>query len=504
MRCLVLLPFVLADQHINAASFAAPEGQLTPLVDAEEEEESTLAGSCTTEVCGDGAYSCGGGDEQAHKWIYSDEQTGSCASLWSLEEVPCYKKEKAWSETLGKCVELPWSDFSSCFLEVIEEQGETCDSNEWVKEHCQPSCRQYVIQLQKYVQGEEPQCFHPWSEGTSKRDAKASKVGLLFLIGDEWPQRELWEQFIAPIRNEVTVHVHTTNSSLLSGTSLGRMFPAALIQDAKRCKWYELQFCFRRLLEAALQDPKVESFAILGPKTIPLKTPQALIAAMPGSDSKSRFCFFSQKYQGYANRPGVKLGDQPSGAVAAEWAATEWAETHQKAALFETQTNQLLFKTQAWFTMVRRHAEAIVSYFNSNETPPGGDICRNQRFTFDAAGEEVCFIRILHELGVLGEVEDKCDMFLWWWEDDGTLWGCDEPQDCSKPMYCNHSLYLSAATPLLDESSHEKHHINHPVAFDKVSKRSLQALIASPFLFARKFEGSKDLTQHLVSLFELG
>jgi hypothetical protein len=494
MQCLFLLHFVLANRSTN---FAKPEGRASLLLD----EVSNVGGGCTTKVCGEGAYSCGGNDEQAYKWIYSDERTESCARLWSVEEVPCYKEEKAWSETLGKCIERPWSDFYSCFLEVIDESAETCDSNEWVKEHCYLSCKQYVGQLQKYVQGEESQCFHPWSADTGKGN-KASKIGLLFLIGNEWPQRELWEKFIAPIQNEVSVHVHTTNSSLLYDTSLGRMFPDALVKEVKRCKWYELQFCFRRLLEAALKDPQVESFAVLGPTTIPLKKPHDLIAAMPGSDSRSRFCFFPQKYAGYADRPGVKLGDQPSRVVAAEWAATEWASTRPKA-LFKTQTNQLLFKTQAWFTMVRRHAEAIVSYFNSNKPPPGGDICRNQRFTFDAAGEEVCFVRILQELGVLSEVDDQCDMFLWWWEDDGTLWGCDEQQDCSKPMYCNHSLYLSAATPLLGESSHGKHHKNHPMAFDKVSKGSLQALIASPFLFARKFEGSKALTQHLVSLFEL-
>ena len=31
------------------------------------------------------------------------------------------------------------------------------------------------------------------------------------------------------------------------------------------------------------------------------------------------------------------------------------------------------------------------------------------------AGEELAFIRILQNAGVIAEVEDRCDMFLWWW-----------------------------------------------------------------------------------------
>jgi hypothetical protein len=151
----------------------------------------------------------------------------------------------------------------------------------------------------------------------------------------------------------------------------------------------------------------------------------------------------------------------------------------------------------------------------------------------------------------MSAVEDRCDMFLWWRDEKGisfpvkgALAGqqvaetCDDSFEsktpatvlfpCAMPMYCNYSLYSRAAAPLLkmipneqvhDTPSHTLSHtlyalsytlsckqgfaFEHPTRYQHVSREGLRALVDSPFLYARKFESSKQLDRELASLLGL-
>jgi hypothetical protein len=166
-----------------------------------------------------------------------------------------------------------------------------------------------------------------------------------------------------------------------------------------------------------------------------------------------------------------------------------------------------------WFTLSKLHAAAIVSYLSGRSED---EMCQKQRYQCDGASEECCFIRVLQEVGLMSEVQDSCDMFLWWRDNEGALADqkaadlCDGTigtppvsYPCTAPVYCNHTLYSRAAGPLVKENDMHSFAFEHPTMFENTTEESLRALVASPFLYARKFEASAELVRLLASLLEL-
>jgi hypothetical protein len=449
-------------------AFSQPEGESLPLVD---DKAGRKEGQCNE-----------------NEYFQGNLASARCVlKPWWFDKC---KDDEVWSESGKGCVERPWSDFVECVFE-INEGAEGCDDNEWVQQHCNESCALLEADRKELLSTASKTCYSP--SGAAPLDNNpADGVALLFLVGRAWSQQEIWERFLTPIRDQVKVFVH---SDVQIGAGISNMFPAAQLKDSVPCSWGELMECILRLLQEALKDPQIETMVLLGPRTIPLKKPLGMLSSLRKGASRSRLCFFPPNHHSV-----LKRGEKQA----------------------------LMFKAQAWFTLNRRHAEIIVSHLinpdNSFSASRRDNICRRQRVECRGAPDECCLVRILQEAGVLGEVEDNCDMFLWWRDDDGKLtqqksadtcitetgdttfpdyeMTADVP--CALPRYCNGSLYQEAGHALLgDTQGVSEHSQESPRVFHRASKKAIQDLIASPFLYGRKFEASDDLTQLLTDLLEL-
>jgi hypothetical protein len=481
---MILLAAMFPTMRTSESPFSQPEGHPLTLVDGGVDE--TL--DETVPECGPGRYYEG-----------TLAIPGCIMKPWWYDQC---KTSEVWSESGKMCIERPWSDFVECVFEV-EQGGEGCDDNHWVKQHCNETCAVFSADREYIVRNIPEQCYAPNGTSFGQPDP-TSGVAFLFLVGSSWPQQLIWEKFLAPIQHQVKLFVHS-NVPISSG--LSTMFPDAHIKDTTPCDWGELVQCIMLLLEHALKDPNTKRMVFLGPRTIPLKKPLELLSSIRSGASRSRFCFFPPNHHSVLD-----------GAT----------DTHN-AALKDKKA--IIFKAQAWFTLARRHAETIVAHLESaqNSVSPSHRqfMCRKQRIQCKGAPDECCFVRILQETGVLNEVEDRCDMFIWWRDDEFKLtqqtsantcitelgvvssdadigdFTMSVPIPCALPQWCNISLFKQAAKGLLADKKMSGHLQASPRVFYHASKEAIENLISSPFLYARKFDQSDELNQLLTSLLEL-
>lgn len=271
---------------------------------------------------------------------------------------------------------------------------------------------------------------------TTQTSEKASRVALMFLLGNQWPHEELWQQYVQSVSDKVTVHIHTDKAiTFKTEWAKERADPNPVSST-----WGHVASATAKLMKFAQErDPQADVFVLLSGAHIPLKHPREWLQSIP---LESHVCLFQPNHQ---QKPPAPL------------------------------------KASEFITLTREHIKMY--------KPKGdncGKVCRG-------ALDECCTLELIPST----QVVDRCDTFLWWRQNDGQpvnanenqrmLWRESGDWTCPMPMYTNLTYYANAAGKLLNFIS-EGHSGNHPATFQVQDAQVLRQLIDSPFLYARKFD----------------
>ena len=324
------------------------------------------------------------------------------------------------------------------------------------------------------------------------------KLAILFLVTTSISFEALWDAFLATCGTRCTVYVHSDKNPVFR---LPR-FNNALVANPVRTTWSILRDAELKLLSASLADDANTKFILVGPDSVPVKHPDAVLADLLSPRTPwSALCF-----------------GQPN-----HWARPD------------------VPKEQAWFVLNRKHAALMVAPAQSKyDTDPNpGYRCRG-------AENECYFGKAFARLGLLPEVQDRCVMFVWWRQNSNTgggvvpdndrapanlgmdcemkYWKVNPKQDpkvhmetfpdrfrCAVPHWCRRREWRALGNltrsftremqPGKPDQRPEEEwapkglpQVDHPGMFHNVSLQGLTELVHSEFAFARKFNANVTLS----------
>jgi hypothetical protein len=303
-------------------------------------------------------------------------------------------------------------------------------------------------------------------------DASEPKVAFLFLVRRDIRHAETWEAFLRKFPDGCwSAYVHHKPGQEVA---LTRFFArrAIVVPDPIETMWknFSLVLAQNLLMRTALSDPANFKFVFVSESCVPVKNPMLLYSALVG-DPTSSFC-----------------NGQPRGQNRIPWQIIQ--NQTGRTVPFE-QCN--LHKAHQWSVIVRRHAQILIESEGLMRELGLDLLGGNQE---GGAPDEYAYNTVLVHLGLAQQINQGlsapvCNTFVFW------------------ELRQARAIAPTLVHLLHSQLGREKPRM--PGEFSLVDSASLDELVESPFLFARKFanrvevhSGGQSFNQLLTSKIGVG